>query len=1230
MAGPPFAPRYDILINGVWTDISTYVYQRNPQIITRGRRSESSTSDTMTLTATVDNRTGVFDPNNPNGTWYGQISRNTYVRVSFPSTATPYMFCASSLTAANYMSAPDNSRLDITGDLDIRFDAWFSNICTPAGSVANANCVGKYGPSAGTRSYILRLDARGFVRLFWSADGTNAIGVVSTVPIYGMVYGRIAIRATLKCNNGSGGYTVTFYTAPQLRWLANPTFDTNVTDWFTSTGTLTWQNGIVNHGTGAAKLVSGAGSTPHIESGGTVIVPAVAGQIISCGMWMYSDTNRSIELKLNWYTSVGGYISTTTVQTTTVAANTWTFFGGQATAPATTGRVSLIGGNGGTPGAGLALYFDDCELSVWTQLDQIVTTAGTTSIFSGSSPAYICGWPALSSHTEQAMKVYGAQILNGICGPPGANPDFMSVTDGTTSVTDTAAGGNTWTSSGTGMVGVARDYRFYGQIADFTQSWDKTVKDIYTNISAAGPSRRMSQGSPQVQSAYYRGVVSRVAPMLNLVAYWPCEDLAGSTWIASGLTNNATSVIIATPLFGNDGSSFVCSKPLPQWTSGCAMLNVPSYFNTQSTQVRALMAFPAPGTIADGTVLFSVHSGGGVARTDVVYNAGGGFTMNWYDWQNNLLATNGPVAFGLDGLVGRVGLSFLESGGNITVILSFLQTGFAIGGTMTATLTTNWLGAISSVVINPGIVGTQWTMGHVTVQNTITSIFELASLTAAWADEYPTDRLQRICGEENIGIMVIGDTGAATFMGPQGLKSPLDLLREVEVVDNGILVESTDFFGFLYRTNRSMMNQSAQIALNFSAADMSSMVPTTDDANTMNDFVATRPNGSSFHYTQSVGTLNVNDPPTGVGYYSNSWDCNVYTDSMLGAIASEAVHLGTSNEPRYLDLELDLTRHNYISNDALQLSVVGAEIGDKVTISNPPSFYPPELISTVTIGYVETINTYQRTFKFTTRPGTPYNGAVWGDSTIRYNAYNSYLLTSAAYGDTALNTVTFGSEGWGHGSGNYDVMIGGERMTVTAVAAAGDFMVNGAFPSNITGWESSAASGTVGALSWDAAVFHTASGSAKFTCNGTGVWPGFDFPAPFIPVLPGERVTMTCWIRCSAAYTARIDMDFQSPAPDSVYFTSINTDYPALTPNTWTQLTVSGTVPAVQNTAMTLLPIIQITDTPINGTNVWLDDVTLTSDRRQILTVTRSVNGIQHAHAVNESINLFDARYWSQ
>lgn len=185
---------------GVWTDITAYTYTRNGGIqIQRGRQDEATSLQPGRANLTLNNRDGRFSPRNPTGAYYGKIGRNTPIRISA-------LIGGRRMAGAGAVQAPDSAGLSVVGDIDIRFDAKLTDW------VPNLVMVSKYG-SAPNLSYRVYLNFDGYIVLNWSPDGTAFLTAESTVPLP-QTTGRQAIRVTLDVNNGAGGNTATFYTAP--------------------------------------------------------------------------------------------------------------------------------------------------------------------------------------------------------------------------------------------------------------------------------------------------------------------------------------------------------------------------------------------------------------------------------------------------------------------------------------------------------------------------------------------------------------------------------------------------------------------------------------------------------------------------------------------------------------------------------------------------------------------------------------------------------------------------------------------------------------------------------------------------------------------------------------------------------------------------------------------------------------------------------------------------------
>lgn len=77
----------EMLVNGAWVDITSYVMVRDEQgqiSITRGIRDEGGQTEQASASLSLRNQDGRFTPRNPMSAWYGLIGRNQPIRVSVP------------------------------------------------------------------------------------------------------------------------------------------------------------------------------------------------------------------------------------------------------------------------------------------------------------------------------------------------------------------------------------------------------------------------------------------------------------------------------------------------------------------------------------------------------------------------------------------------------------------------------------------------------------------------------------------------------------------------------------------------------------------------------------------------------------------------------------------------------------------------------------------------------------------------------------------------------------------------------------------------------------------------------------------------------------------------------------------------------------------------------------------------------------------------------------------
>ncbi|HEY6117709.1 MAG TPA: hypothetical protein VI172_17275, partial [Candidatus Dormibacteraeota bacterium] len=228
-----FDLRGELQIGNTWVDATGKILKRQSLTHTRGRPDLGARADPSTCRPLINNTDGRFSPDNPLGPYYGQFGRNTPFRISAAAGSTHL-----STTQSNDRArTPDHSSLDITGDIDIRLEAYVSTWL--AGSTPT-ELTGKWG-AAGEKSWMLTLWSERIL-LYWSADGTAELTAWSTADVVVPPSGRMAIRVTLDVDNGSGGRTATFYTAGSINssWqqLGDPVVQSGTTSIFSSGSAL--------------------------------------------------------------------------------------------------------------------------------------------------------------------------------------------------------------------------------------------------------------------------------------------------------------------------------------------------------------------------------------------------------------------------------------------------------------------------------------------------------------------------------------------------------------------------------------------------------------------------------------------------------------------------------------------------------------------------------------------------------------------------------------------------------------------------------------------------------------------------------------------------------------------------------------------------------------------------------------------------------------------------------
>jgi hypothetical protein len=215
-------PVTELLIDGVWTDVSGYVLGQagtSGIAITRGGAEGQGSVSACTSSFQLDNRDGRFFNRNPSSTYYGLLTRNTQVRHTAGSGDTFLWMPYDDQDATDEARTADKAVLDITGDLEIRMDihphTWRPD--SRLTGTLSMIIASKYKITGDQRSWAVWLYSDGTIGFVWSSDGTSAGRVFATsTSAISATNGRFSIKVTLDVNNGTGGADVKFWTSSSI------------------------------------------------------------------------------------------------------------------------------------------------------------------------------------------------------------------------------------------------------------------------------------------------------------------------------------------------------------------------------------------------------------------------------------------------------------------------------------------------------------------------------------------------------------------------------------------------------------------------------------------------------------------------------------------------------------------------------------------------------------------------------------------------------------------------------------------------------------------------------------------------------------------------------------------------------------------------------------------------------------------------------------------------------
>lgn len=671
-------------------------------------------------------------------------------------------------------------------------------------------------------------------------------------------------------------------------------------------------------------------------------------------------------------------------------------------------RATLDVDNGA--GGHTVRFYTDTNLNgTFTQLGADVVAAGVTAIYANTADLDVGRTYDVDLGEENRFqgKIYGAQVRSGIAGTVVASPDFTAHDVGTSSFAD--AQSNPWTMFANATM-ANPGARFHGEVSSWPQRWDKRGVDVSVPLQTYGVMRRLGQGAAGLRSTMYRLLTSDS----SLVQYWPCEDGSEATELASAKPNRAPMQQYGSPS-NSAFDGFKASESIPTVGTSHWIGKVATYTQTGEHQVTFLLSTPAAGVPTTSGLLRIRTTGGSgplvASRFDLDVTAAGSLHLYIYNDNDVLVGDSGNLAWAVNGRLLRVSLELRESvGPNFSWDLSILEVGASsLSNSMGDTLSNRSMGRVIRIGVGLGTATGdlgETAIGHISVHNVITAPFLVHEALEAYTGELATTRILRLCQEENIPVIIEGDSSDATRLGPQLPGQFLELLREAADADLGVLYEPRELLGLAYRTRASMYAQDAALTLVYTDLPLSAIEPVEDDDATRNDITVSRINGSSYRAEQTTGALSTSPPPSGVGRYDEEVSISLRRDEDLPDQAYWRLHLGTLDEARYPVLSIDLRMPAFTGDAALALAAKGLAIGDRVVVTHLPSWLPPGDVQQLVQGFTETLTRVQWLIEMNCAPASPWDVAVWDDTTgpgeARYSSDGTTLSAAVPASGSAL------------------------------------------------------------------------------------------------------------------------------------------------------------------------------------------------------------------------------------
>lgn len=513
---------------------------------------------------------------------------------------------------------------------------------------------------------------------------------------------------------------------------------------------------------------------------------------------------------------------------------------------------------------------------------------------------------------------------------------------------------------------------FQGFINDFPNKFSDGLVNAWMSMRCSGALNRLQKDS-NAQSPAYRASSGLTPGDFVPVDYVSCEDGTGATRFANSIPGHQP-VTMAGAVTPGGYSGAIGSKSLPTLGASSQMTwilaNQP---NTGAAFFQCMVNFtqiPAANT----TYLeidTNPAAGSNVGRIRVVSNiVGSSLDIVSLTAAGVEIDRNGVLLSTFDLNKPRLmSVQWYTNLGTTVLGLSFYSTDTGLFDEGCILIPAGTPGTFRQVRAYGSTNNAGWATGHWAIFNDPgiingPPIFGPNAVAfTAYDGELAVDRLNRIWREDGVPFVCTASAEMSARMGPQPIATTLDIARDCERADLGVLYEHGFGLGYLALDDRHNRPVELNVLLSQVAGDLS---PADDDSRVVNVARVDRPGGS---FTIAVET----EGPAGTAavgrYQAPNPSRNVWSDPQTGDVATWLVHEGTVDEDRWPDIPLQFHRNPELIPQWVNIRPYGS----RMSLASVPSQMAPGRILGEIQGYSLSWNSLLWFATPSIAPATPFD-----------------------------------------------------------------------------------------------------------------------------------------------------------------------------------------------------------------------------------------------------------------